>query len=88
MYDRNEIHNHLWQQAGHKSHRLTANSTVLARELGISYWHFTRIVQDFLYEGRLVRRKLSGGGSRSRFFEVVDPDLWGNGDHDQSGVSP
>lgn len=72
-FDRDKLHARLWHQAGRR-HVFTGSIRVLAAETGISYFHLTRIIQDFVADGRL--HPLSRGLHRLQSFRVEDPVYW------------
>jgi hypothetical protein len=72
-YDRNQLHAFMY----HRSDRRNVYSDklkVLSEETGISYFHLTRIVKEFVEEGRL--RRMSRGAHRMQSFIVVNPVDW------------
>lgn len=72
-FDRNKLHALLWHHGGRR-HVYTGSLKMLAAETGISYFHLTRIIQDFVADGRL--HALSRGSHRLQSFRVEDPVYW------------
>lgn len=71
--DRDALHAYLWKRTDRRGAlKLLAN--VLALEIGVSAYHFSRILAEMQEDGRL--REVSRGKHNVRTYMVVDPDEW------------
>lgn len=70
--DRDLLHKILWRRRDRLG-RLQVKHSDLATELGISVYHFSRIMTEFVEDGRL--KILTAHGTR-RTYLVVDPAEW------------
>lgn len=82
-FDRNKLHALLWHRGGRR-HVYAGNLRMLAAETGISYFHLTRIIQEFVKESRL--HSLSRGNHRLQSFRVEDPVYWNIAQKDLAGA--
>lgn len=83
--DRDALHALLWKRADRRGAiKLLAN--VLALEIGVSAYHFSRILAELQEDGRL--REVSRGKHNVRTYMVSDPDVWAaERDSFRSGVA-
>jgi CRP-like cAMP-binding protein len=71
--DRDALHRVLWRRTDRRG-ALKFVQNQLALELGISAYHFSRIMAEFQEEGRV--RQIAIGKHNVRTYTVSDPATW------------
>jgi len=87
IHDRDQIHRQLFERADRRG-KIEVQQKLLAAELGISQFHFNRIIQSFLAAGRL---RVIGGNRRrgsQKAYIVTPPDEYQDHSGHEESSSP
>lgn len=71
--DRDALHRVIWRRTDRRG-AIKFVQNQLALELGISPYHFCRIIAEMCEEGRL--RSIAVGKHNVRTYQVLDPAAW------------